>query len=202
MHALRHDILPPSGVEFAVALNFTPSTTPSTLINIVTARSNLLRVYDVREQHLSISDHAESERDKRARVRKGTEAVEGEVEMDQAGEGWVNMGAVKVSAIRYSLTSTNLKMLSSLLRSMNRRLHYAFISSENLICTELSLAWTKFVPCPPTTTNSTVSLCPSKMQRYYIVLPSYRSSEPVSLDCIARMVRRGSRLSDCIHSHL
>ncbi|KAF8837869.1 hypothetical protein BDN67DRAFT_972360 [Paxillus ammoniavirescens] len=98
MHALRHDILPPSGVEFAVALNFTPSTTPSTLINIVTARSNLLRVYDVREQHLSISDYAESERDKRARVRKGTEAVEGEVEMDQAGEGWVNMGAVKSTA--------------------------------------------------------------------------------------------------------
>ncbi|KIJ63088.1 hypothetical protein HYDPIDRAFT_29778 [Hydnomerulius pinastri MD-312] len=104
MHALRHDILPPSGVEFAVALNFTPSTIPApkpaaesapTVVNIVTARSNLLRVYEVREQPVTISDYAESERDKRARVRKGTEAVEGEVEMDQSGEGWVNMGAVK-----------------------------------------------------------------------------------------------------------
>ncbi|KAF9235610.1 CPSF A subunit region-domain-containing protein [Melanogaster broomeanus] len=97
MHALKHDILPPSGVEFAVALNFTPPT-PSTFVNIITARSNFLRVYDVREQPLSVSDHAQSERDKRARVRKGTEAVEGEVEMDQAGEGWVNMGAVKSTA--------------------------------------------------------------------------------------------------------
>ncbi|KAH0834713.1 CPSF A subunit region-domain-containing protein [Lanmaoa asiatica] len=96
MHALRHDILPPSGVEFAVALNLTPLT-PSTLVNVVTAKSNLLRVYGIREQPLPISDYVESERDRRARVRKGTEAVEGEVEMDQSGEGWVNVGAVKAS---------------------------------------------------------------------------------------------------------
>lgn len=98
MHALRHDILSPSGVEFAVALNLTTtsSSTP-TLVNIVTAKSNLLRVYAIREHPSPISDHVASERDKCARVRKGTEAVEGEVEMDQSGEGWVNMGAVKVS---------------------------------------------------------------------------------------------------------
>lgn len=29
-------------------------------------------------------------------MRRGTEAVEGEVEMDEQGEGFVNMGAVKV----------------------------------------------------------------------------------------------------------
>lgn len=97
MHALRHDILSPSGVEFAVALNLTPSTS-STLVNVVTAKSNLLRVYGIREQPSPIFDHVESERDRRAHVRKGTEAVEGEVEMDQSGEGWVNVGAVKVSA--------------------------------------------------------------------------------------------------------
>jgi cleavage and polyadenylation specificity factor subunit 1 len=31
-------------------------------------------------------------------VRRGTEAVEGEVEMDEGGEGWVNMGSVKVNS--------------------------------------------------------------------------------------------------------
>lgn len=98
MHALRHDILPPSGVDFAVALNFS-SSSPT----IVTAKSNFLRVYAIREQLAPISDHVASERDKRARVRKGTEAVEGEVEMDQSGEGWVNMGTVKVSTWHPSL---------------------------------------------------------------------------------------------------
>ena len=103
MHALRHDILPPSGVDFTVALKLTPATiarppnhAPS-LWNIVTAKSNVLRVYDVREQPCIASSHAESEREKRTPIRKGTEPVEGEVEMDQEGEGWVNMGSVKVS---------------------------------------------------------------------------------------------------------
>lgn len=108
MHALRHDILSPSGVEFAVALTLTPSAS-STLVNIVTAKSNLLRVYGIREQPLPFSDHVESERDKRAHVRKGTEAVEGEVEMDQSGEGWVNVGAVKVSAQCNSFSRNALK---------------------------------------------------------------------------------------------
>ena len=31
-------------------------------------------------------------------MRKGTEAVEGEVEMDASGEGFVNMGTVKVNS--------------------------------------------------------------------------------------------------------
>lgn len=107
MHALRHDILPPSGVEFAVALNLSAAS-PSVLLNLVTAKSNLLRVYAVCEQPSPISDHVASERDKRARVRRGTEAVEGEVEMDQSGEGWVNMGTVKVS----NLVSFAIKALS------------------------------------------------------------------------------------------
>lgn len=103
MHALRHDILPPSGVDFGVALKLTPATIirppnhVSFLLNIVTAKSNVLRVYDVREQPFIASNHAESEREKRTHIRKGTEPVEGEVEMDQGGEGWVNMGSVKVS---------------------------------------------------------------------------------------------------------
>ncbi|KAH7882293.1 CPSF A subunit region-domain-containing protein [Phlebopus sp. FC_14] len=118
MHALRHDILPPSGVEFAVTLNLTPSTipgpaaaTPSTVINIVTARSNALRVYDIRQQPVAISDHAESERERRARVRKGTEAVEGEVEMDQSGEGWVNLGSTKSTGRHEPVTTLHFYLM-------------------------------------------------------------------------------------------
>ncbi|KAF8119582.1 CPSF A subunit region-domain-containing protein [Boletus edulis] len=110
MHALRHDILSPSGVEFAVALNLTPSTS-STFVNVVTAKSNLLRVYGIREQLPPISDHVESQRDKRARVRKGTEAVEGEVEMDQSGEGWVNMGAVKSNSNHVPATTSRFYLI-------------------------------------------------------------------------------------------
>ncbi|KAG8216364.1 CPSF A subunit region-domain-containing protein [Butyriboletus roseoflavus] len=110
MHALRHVILSPSGVEFAVALKLI-SSTPSTLVNVVTAKSNLLRVYGIREQPSPTSDHVESERDKRARVRKGTEAVEGEVEMDQSGEGWVNVGAVKSNANQETATTLRFHLL-------------------------------------------------------------------------------------------
>ncbi|PCH44667.1 hypothetical protein WOLCODRAFT_77692 [Wolfiporia cocos MD-104 SS10] len=105
MQAFRQEILPPSGVEFAACLRLTPSTLPDSkspgsstgtgraLFNVVVARSNLLRVFEVREEPAPISSQKEDERDRRASVRKGTEAVEGEVEMDVSGEGFVNMGS-------------------------------------------------------------------------------------------------------------
>ena len=43
------------------------------------------------------SGQKELEKERLVAVRKGTEAVEGEVEMDPLGEGFVNMGAVKVN---------------------------------------------------------------------------------------------------------
>ncbi|KAI0088958.1 CPSF A subunit region-domain-containing protein [Irpex rosettiformis] len=103
MQAIYHEILPPSGVEFATCLKFTPSTVaqngPSSsqtnkraLFNIVVARSNLLRVFEVCEEPVPISTQKDDERERRASVRKGTEAVEGEVEMDASGEGFVNIG--------------------------------------------------------------------------------------------------------------
>ena len=112
MQALHQEILPPSGVEFAITLKLTPSTlvevsTPSTstshdqssrssLYNVVVARANILRVFEVREDPTPILPQLEDERQRRADVRRGTEAVEGEVEMDGQGEGFVNMGSVKV----------------------------------------------------------------------------------------------------------
>lgn len=106
MQALRREILRPSGVEYATSLKLTPSTVPlgesssldepRVLCNLVVARSNLLRIFEVREEPAPVSAQREDEKERRARVRRDTEAFEGEVEMDTQGEGFVNMGAVKV----------------------------------------------------------------------------------------------------------
>jgi cleavage and polyadenylation specificity factor subunit 1 len=105
MQALHQEILPPSGVEFATTLKLTPSTLPEVsstshsggaLYNLVVARANILRVFEVKEGPFPIFLQLEDERQRRADVRRGTEAVEGEVEMDGQGEGFINMGSVKV----------------------------------------------------------------------------------------------------------
>jgi cleavage and polyadenylation specificity factor subunit 1 len=109
MQALYQEILPPSGVEFATTLKLTPSTlvqvpTPSTstshyrgaLYNVVVARANILRVFEVREDPAPILPQLEDELQRRVYLRKDMEPVEGEVEMDGQGEGFVNMGSVKV----------------------------------------------------------------------------------------------------------
>jgi len=115
MQALHQEILPPSGVEFATTLKLTPSTLPeppeahapststsqdhpsrSALYNLVVARANILRVFEITEDPAPISPQLQDERQRRAHVRRDTEAVEGEVEMDRQGEGFVNMGTVKV----------------------------------------------------------------------------------------------------------
>ena len=113
MQALHQEILPPSGVEYVATLKLTPTTlaqsaVPSTstshphpsqyaLYNVVVARANVLRVFQVTEYPASISSQNQDERNRRADVVRDTEAVEGEVEMDTHGEGFVNMGSVKVT---------------------------------------------------------------------------------------------------------
>jgi cleavage and polyadenylation specificity factor subunit 1 len=103
MHALRRELLPPSGVEFATSLNLTPTTLAGggggkrALRNLVVARSSSLRVFEVREEPAPLPPVE----DVGASGRKGTEAVEGEVEMDEQGEGFVNVGFVKVIALPY-----------------------------------------------------------------------------------------------------
>jgi cleavage and polyadenylation specificity factor subunit 1 len=101
MQALRNELLPPSGVQFATSLRLLPYTVcrrrkqytepseQSSLCNLVTARSNILRIYEIVEETVMINQsHAKTTRD--------ADAVEGEVEMDTQGEGFVNMGSVKV----------------------------------------------------------------------------------------------------------
>jgi len=108
MHALQQEILPASGVEFATSLKLLPSTrqdspAPSSvrhevvarvLCNVVVARSNILRIFEVREEPAPVSTQSEDERERKGKVRRGTEAVEGEVEMDEQGEGFVNISQV------------------------------------------------------------------------------------------------------------
>ena len=110
MQALHQEILPPSGVEYATTLKLTPATLaefaiPSTstshphpsqgaLYNVVVARANILRIFEVTENPAPISSLHQG---RRAELLRGTEAVEGEVEMDGQGEGFVNMGSVKVT---------------------------------------------------------------------------------------------------------
>ncbi|KAG6833062.1 hypothetical protein H0H87_011806 [Tephrocybe sp. NHM501043] len=104
MHALRQEILPPSGAEFATSLRLTPSAlgelhippnattrhelAARVLCNVVIARSSLLRIFELREEPVSLQIDDERERKK---ALKGAEAVEGEVEMDEHGEGFVNI---------------------------------------------------------------------------------------------------------------
>jgi cleavage and polyadenylation specificity factor subunit 1 len=117
MHALLYDLLPPSGVEFAANLALTPSilknaavsassnasgSFPRSLCNLVVARSNLLQIFEVRKELAPFQYQADEELDKRSRFRRDTEPVEGEVEMDPEGEGFVNMGSVKVLFSSYT----------------------------------------------------------------------------------------------------
>ncbi|KAJ2930722.1 hypothetical protein H1R20_g6373, partial [Candolleomyces eurysporus] len=62
------------------------------LCNLVVARSNLLRIFEIREEPAPIQASVEEEREKRALVRKGTEAVEGEAAMDTQGDGFISIG--------------------------------------------------------------------------------------------------------------
>jgi cleavage and polyadenylation specificity factor subunit 1 len=117
MHALHQELIPPSGIEYATTLKLTPTAlgnglSPNTsarheiaarvLCNVVVARSNFLRIFEVREELAPVGSSEEEKeargerngKDSKVRVRKGTEAVEGEAEMDRDGEGFVNIDKV------------------------------------------------------------------------------------------------------------
>jgi cleavage and polyadenylation specificity factor subunit 1 len=150
MHALRQKLLPPSGVEFATSLKLTPSTladqvlpTPPNssarqelaaraLCNVVVARTSLLRIFEVREEPAPLATEIEDERDRRSKVRRGTEAVEGEVEMDEQGEGFVNMGSAKViQNTSFDVSSTQNAKRSSC--------HKLCVTTEENVLTKLPL---------------------------------------------------------------
>lgn len=103
MHSVYQQILPASGVEFATSLKLTPSTLENNaddchhefvsrvMCNLVVARSSFLRIFEVVEEPAPVFQDEEKDR---TSVRRGTEAVEGEVEMDQQGDGYINIAKV------------------------------------------------------------------------------------------------------------
>jgi cleavage and polyadenylation specificity factor subunit 1 len=108
MQALRSEILEPSGVEYSTSLKLAPtsivhgtqtspgastSALPRYVCNLVVARSNRLRIFEIVEENAPLREQSNTGKEK---IRKDTEAVEGEAEMDTQGEGFVFMGAVKV----------------------------------------------------------------------------------------------------------
>jgi cleavage and polyadenylation specificity factor subunit 1 len=104
MYALRQELISPNGVEHSLFMKLTSSCVSSSsqtkvIANLVVARSNLLRIFEVREEAAPLPSLEEVEGKANAGTSKvGTEAVEGEVEMDQEGEGFVSVAQVKVSA--------------------------------------------------------------------------------------------------------
>ncbi|KZT36486.1 hypothetical protein SISSUDRAFT_989137 [Sistotremastrum suecicum HHB10207 ss-3] len=117
MRALRQEIISPSGVEYATRLNLTPSTrhpqsvsSSSTskesrvISNLVVARSNVLRIYEVREEPAPLPSYEEAAQRMQARPmgsHKDTEAVEGEVQMDGEGEGFSSANIVAPTVTRF-----------------------------------------------------------------------------------------------------
>ena len=63
----------------------------------------------------------EEERERKADIRKGTESVEGEVEMDADGEGFINLGQIKVNWTACPRNSTPIRHLSPLITSSLKR---------------------------------------------------------------------------------
>ena len=139
MQAIHQEILPASGVQFVTCLKLIPTTLLSrdslptsdpsgilavsrrSLFNIVVARSNVLRIFEVVEELAPMDAQREEERERRAAVRRGTESVEGEVEMDTDGEGFINLGQIKVNSTTCPQYSTPIRRLSPLTTSGLKR---------------------------------------------------------------------------------
>lgn len=139
MQAIHQEILPASGVQFATCLKLLPATLLSrdslptsdpsgllvvsrrSLFNVVVARSNVLRIFEVVEELAPMDAQREEERERKAAIRKGTESVEGEVEMDTDGEGFINLGQIKVNSTACPRYSTPIRHLSPLIMSRLKR---------------------------------------------------------------------------------
>lgn len=139
MQAIHQEILPASGVQFATCLKLLPTTLLSrdslptfdpsgllavsrrSLFNVVVARSNVLRIFEAVEELAPMDAQREEERERKAAVRRGTEAVEGEVEMDTDGEGFINLGQIKVNSTTCPRYSTPIRHLSPLITSGLKR---------------------------------------------------------------------------------
>lgn len=99
MLGYRQEILPPSGVEFAKCLRLTHSTLnfssastshfprPRVTCNLVVARNNYLRIFDVVEEPTHNTGNTEG---------SASDPVPGEMEMDAHGDGFINITELRV----------------------------------------------------------------------------------------------------------
>lgn len=103
MHALHQELVPASGVEFLTTLKLTHSTVPVSarhelaarvLCNVVVARSNILRIFEVREELAQLPEDYEQDRERKGKSRRDMDAVEAETSMDKQGDGFVNIAKV------------------------------------------------------------------------------------------------------------
>ncbi|KEP51741.1 cleavage and polyadenylation specificity factor protein [Rhizoctonia solani 123E] len=93
MLGLRQEILPPSGVEFAKCMRLTHSTLNSNsrqkvVCNLVVARNNYLRIFEIVEEQGGVSGNAEG---------SASEPVPGEMEMDSHGDGFINVTELRTA---------------------------------------------------------------------------------------------------------
>ncbi|KAF8719078.1 mRNA cleavage, partial [Rhizoctonia solani] len=93
MLGLRQEILPPSGVEFAKCMRLTHSTLNSNsrqkvVCNLVVARNNYLRIFEIVEEQGGASGNAEG---------SASEPVPGEMEMDSHGDGFINVTELRTA---------------------------------------------------------------------------------------------------------
>lgn len=102
MLALRQEVLPPSGVEFAKCmklthstLNLIPSARPRVVCNLLVARNNYLRVFEVVEEPVATSGSGEG---------SASDPVPGEMEMDSHGDGFINITELRVSCVCAGIT--------------------------------------------------------------------------------------------------
>jgi cleavage and polyadenylation specificity factor subunit 1 len=100
--ALHQEVLRPSGVEFAISLNLVAplavSSSPDIQVlgNLVVARSNVLKVFEIRRQYASLRADLTTRSESFSALR-GDGAERG-VEMETQGDDFVNVGEFKVIA--------------------------------------------------------------------------------------------------------
>jgi cleavage and polyadenylation specificity factor subunit 1 len=100
--ALHQEVLRPSGVEFAVSLDLVAPLTASSssdiqvLGNLVVARSNVLKVFEIRRQYASLRADLKTHSESYSAMRG--DGVEKGGAMETIGDDFVNVGEFKVIA--------------------------------------------------------------------------------------------------------
>ncbi|CAE6441366.1 unnamed protein product [Rhizoctonia solani] len=104
---MRQEVLPPSGVEFAKCMRLTHSSLNSNsrqkvLCNLVVARNNYLRIFEIVEEQGGVTGNAEG---------SASEPVPGEMEMDSHGDGFINVTELRTAVRAPAQTVPKLRLV-------------------------------------------------------------------------------------------